>query len=89
MPGHHAPGEDLRHRPCRGGERRGNDIGATTYGSIASILKTSLDKAYVNSKAPDDPPIGTPTSAVVATTTDATDYGPTPRANANRKERRC
>jgi transposase len=37
--------------------RRGNDIGATTYGSIASILKTGLDKAYVNSKAPDGPPI--------------------------------
>jgi transposase len=25
--------------------RRGNDIGATTYGSIASILKHGLDKA--------------------------------------------
>jgi len=37
--------------------QRGNDIGATTYGSIASILKTGLDKAYVNSKAPDGPPI--------------------------------
>jgi len=37
--------------------RRGNDIGATTYGSIASILKTGLDKAYANSKAPDGPPI--------------------------------
>jgi transposase len=37
--------------------RRGNDIGATTYGSIASILKTGLDKAYANSEAPDGPPI--------------------------------
>ena len=37
--------------------QRGNDIGATTYGSIASILKTGLDKAYANSKAPDGPPI--------------------------------
>src|SRR6266699_3753617 len=37
--------------------RRGNDIGATTYGSIASILKTGLDRAYANSKAPDGPPI--------------------------------
>ena len=37
--------------------RRGNDIGATTYGSIASILKTGLDTAYANSKAPDGPPI--------------------------------
>ena len=37
--------------------QRGNDIGATTYGSIASILKTGLDKAYANAKAPDGPPI--------------------------------
>jgi transposase len=28
--------------------RRGNDIGATTYGSIASILKPGLDKAYAD-----------------------------------------
>ena len=26
--------------------RRGNDVGSTTYGSIASILKHGLDKAY-------------------------------------------
>ncbi|HVS56026.1 MAG TPA: IS21 family transposase, partial [Casimicrobiaceae bacterium] len=37
--------------------RRGNDIGATTYGSIKSILQSGLDKAYANSKAPDGPPI--------------------------------
>jgi transposase len=37
--------------------QRGNDIGATTYGSIASILKTGIDKAYADSKAPDGPPI--------------------------------
>jgi transposase len=37
--------------------QRGNDIGATTYGSIASILKTGLDKAYAEQKAPDGPPI--------------------------------
>jgi len=37
--------------------QRGNDIGATSYGSIASILKHGLDKAYANSKAPDGPPI--------------------------------
>lgn len=37
--------------------RRGNDIGATTYGSIKSILQNGLDKAYPNSKAPDAPPI--------------------------------
>src|SRR5487761_186087 len=37
--------------------RRGNDIGATTYGSIKSILQNGLDKAYANSKAPDGPPM--------------------------------
>jgi transposase len=30
--------------------RRGNDIGATTYGSIASILKNGLDKAYAETQ---------------------------------------
>jgi len=29
----------------------------TQPGSIASILKTGLDKAYANPKAPDGPPI--------------------------------
>jgi transposase len=37
--------------------RRGNDIGATTYGSVASILKTGLDRAYAREPAPDTPPI--------------------------------
>jgi transposase len=37
--------------------QRGNDIGATTYGSIKSILQNGLDKAYANSKASDGPPI--------------------------------
>jgi len=37
--------------------RRGNDIGATSYGSIASILKHGLDKAYATEPAPDVPPI--------------------------------
>ena len=37
--------------------RRGNDIGATTYGSIASILKTGLDRAYAREPAPETPPI--------------------------------
>jgi len=36
---------------------RGNDIGATSYGSIASILKLGLDKAYATKPAPDTPPI--------------------------------
>jgi len=37
--------------------RRGNDIGATTYGSIASILKNGLDKAYAQEPTPEAPPI--------------------------------
>ena len=37
--------------------RRGNDVGATTYGSIASILKHGLDKAYAQEATPDAPPI--------------------------------
>jgi transposase len=37
--------------------RRGNDIGATSYGSIASILKHGLDKAFATEPAPDAPPI--------------------------------
>ena len=31
--------------------RRGNDIGATTYGSIKSILQHGLDRAYANDEA--------------------------------------
>jgi len=37
--------------------RRGNDIGATTYSSIKSILQNGLDKAYAKSRAPEAPPI--------------------------------
>jgi len=37
--------------------RRGNDIGATSYGSIASILKHGLDKAFASEPTPDAPPI--------------------------------
>jgi transposase len=37
--------------------RRGNDIGATTYGSIKSILQHGLDRAYANDKPPDETPI--------------------------------
>jgi hypothetical protein len=35
---------------------RGNEIGATTYGSIASILKNGLDKAYAREPMPEAPP---------------------------------
>ncbi len=37
--------------------RRGNTIGAISYGSIASILKHGLDKAFAIEPAPDTPPI--------------------------------
>ena len=37
--------------------RRGNDIRATTYGSVRSILQHRLDKAYAQEATPDDPPI--------------------------------
>ena len=36
--------------------RRGNDIGATTYGSIKSILQNSLDRAF-NQNTPEPSPI--------------------------------
>ena len=70
--------------------RRGNDIGATTYGSIASILKNGLDKAYANRKRRTARRSGTPTSVVVATTTDATGCRRSnPAGERKRKERRC
>lgn len=37
--------------------RRGIDIGARSYGSIASILKHGLDRAYAPATAPQSPPI--------------------------------
>lgn len=37
--------------------QRGNDIGARNYGSIASILKHGLDKAYAAERAPEAAPI--------------------------------
>jgi transposase len=36
--------------------RRGNDIGATTYGSVKSILQNGLDRAF-NQNTPDPSPI--------------------------------
>jgi len=36
---------------------RGNDIGATSYGSVASILKHGLNKAYAQENAPEGEPI--------------------------------
>jgi len=36
---------------------RGNDIGATSYGSVASILKHGLDKAYAQESALEGEPI--------------------------------
>ncbi len=37
--------------------RRGNDIGATTYGSIKSILNNELDRAFAKPTLPDASPI--------------------------------
>ena len=37
--------------------RRGNDIGVTSYGSVASILKHGLDKAFAQDQQPEGPPI--------------------------------
>jgi hypothetical protein len=37
--------------------RRGNDIGARSYGSIASILKHGLDRACREGQPPEGPPI--------------------------------
>ncbi len=37
--------------------RRGNSIGAVSYGSIASILKHGLDKGFASEPAPDTAPI--------------------------------
>lgn len=37
--------------------RRGNDVGARSYGSIKSILQHGLDKAYASATTPDEPPI--------------------------------
>jgi transposase len=37
--------------------RRGNDIGARTYGSIKSILQNGLDRAYAREPAADAAPI--------------------------------
>ena len=39
------------------GARRGNDIGAKTYGSIKSILQNGLDRAYAPSSAAGAAPI--------------------------------
>ena len=68
--------------------RRGNDIGATTYGSIKSILQNGLDRAYANPKAPDARRSGTPTSAGVATTTEQRMTVPGTRAGTRRKPKR-
>ena len=38
-------------------DRRGNDIRATTYGSIKSILQNGLDRAFAKPDTPDASPI--------------------------------
>ena len=50
------PAAQRRHR-VEAACRRGNDIKATSYGSIASILKHGLDRAFAREPTPDGPPI--------------------------------
>jgi len=50
--------------------RRGNDIGARSYGSIASILKHGLDGPTARGSHRKARRSGTATSAAVATTTE-------------------
>ena len=56
MPRHCRARQKLRHRRLEAAARRGNHIGATSYGSIASILKTGLDRAF-DETAPDAAPL--------------------------------
>ena len=37
--------------------RRGNHVGATTYGSISSILRHGLDKAFAQEATPEASPL--------------------------------
>ena len=66
MPRHSAAAEELWCAARRGGSPsrrhaggvlRHDDIGATTYGSIKSILEKGLDRAFAEPAAPDTPPI--------------------------------
>ena len=50
-------GQELRPRAPRSGLPRGLSIGAASYGSIASILKTGLDKAFHADVGPAADPI--------------------------------
>ena len=43
--------------PVEAASRRGNHRGAVSYGSIASILKYGLEKAFAIEPTPDTPPI--------------------------------
>ena len=57
VPRHPEPGQELRPERIEAAARRGNDIGATTYGSIKSILQNGLDRAYAPAAAADAAPI--------------------------------
>ena len=65
--------------------RRGNDIGATTYGSIKSILKNGLDRAFAREPSaghPADPARQHPRH--VATTTEPLPDGAQARCGGTR-----
>ena len=64
---------------------RGLSIGASTYGSIASILKNGLDKAFHADVAPDDrtdPPRQHPRPRLLPLTTGGHPCSPIPPSSA-------
>jgi len=73
----------------RGAARRGNDIGATTYGSIKSILRTDSFAPSPNEHGRENRRSGTPTIAGVATTTEQLrdDRVPREAASGGREEK--
>ena len=68
--------------------KRGNDIRATTDGSIKSILQNALDRAFGKPSTPEPPRSGTPTSAGVATTTEQLPDDRVPREARKRQHAR-
>ena len=70
--------------------RRGNDIGATSYGSIASILKHGLDKAFAQPNRRRTPRrSGTATSVAPATTTEERASQAGQACGRKGKDRKC
>ena len=57
VPGHPAAGQDLWRSPLEAACQRGLTIGARTYGSVASILRTGLDRAFHDDVTPEAAPL--------------------------------